>query len=342
MPHHITRAVTQDEIAAYKQAGVVLLKGILSLESVNSLRRSIDLTVNQLDNSPSGYDFTKTLKATTENDFDQLRAMSDGQYDLEAIMDYVKSTGKPLLADDGSEARDGAYLIDTGVAAKLDSYRQLCVNGALPEIAGHLLQSSTVRFFGDQVFVKEPNTPGKTAFHQDATYFEIEGEQCCVMWVPADPVTLETGAMMYVRGSHRDGTLYKPNVFISQAPLPGSEGVDLPDIENNLDDYDIVHFDVEPGDVLVHHYRTIHGTGGNQSRYQVRRAASIRYCGDDIRFKERPWAPPQLHHTTRLNTGDPLSGPDFPVVWQRAPAEPVAAGAASGRTMDQLAGTHAA
>ncbi|WP_108681690.1 phytanoyl-CoA dioxygenase family protein [Methyloceanibacter sp. wino2] len=342
MSHHITRAVTQDEIAAYRQAGVVLLKGILSLESVNSLRRSIDLTVNKLDDSPSGYDFTKVLKATAENDVDQLRAMSDGQYDLEAIMDYVKSTGKPLLADEGSEARQGAYFIDTGVAARLDSYRQLCTHGALPEIAGELLQSGTVRFFGDQVFVKEPNTPGKTAFHQDATYFEIEGEQCCVMWVPADPVTLETGAMMYVRGSHRDGTLYKPNVFISQAPLPGSEGEDLPDIENNLDDYDIVHFDVEPGDVLVHHYRTIHGTGGNQSRYQVRRAASIRYCGDDIRFKERPWAPAQLHHTGRLNTGDPLSGADFPVVWERAPSDAVAASAAPGTALGQLTGSKAA
>lgn len=342
MSHQIVRAVTQDEIAAYRQAGVVLLKGILSLESVNKMRRAIDHVVNDLDSSPSGYDFTKVLRATAENDIDQLRAMSEGQYDLEAIMDYVISTGKPLLADDGSEAQDGAYLIDTGIAAKLDSYRQLCVTGALPEVAGQLLQSETVRFFGDQVFVKEPKTPGKTAFHQDATYFEIEGEQCCVMWVPADPVTLENGAMMYVRGSHRDGTLYKPNVFISQAPLPGSEGADLPDIENNLDDYDIVHFDVEPGDVLVHHYRTIHGTGGNQSRYQVRRAASIRYCGDDIRFKERPWAPPQLHHTSRLNTGDPLSGPDFPVVFRKAPQKGVAEGAPAGSAVDQFAGTQAA
>jgi ectoine hydroxylase-related dioxygenase (phytanoyl-CoA dioxygenase family) len=99
--------------------------------------------------------------------------------------------------------------------------------------------------------------------------------------------------------------------------LPGSEGRDLPDIENNMEKFDIVHFDVEPGDVLVHHYRTIHGTGGNQSRYQVRRAASIRYCGDDIRFTERPWVPRQLHHTHKLKTGDVLSGPDFPVVWQR-------------------------
>jgi hypothetical protein len=71
--------------------------------------------------------------------------------------------------------------------------------------------------------------------------------------------------------------------------------------------------------LLAHgnHYRTIHGAGGNHSRYQVRRAASLRYCGDDIRFQTRPWTPKQLHHTSRLRDGAPLSGPDFPVVWTR-------------------------
>jgi hypothetical protein len=317
MSHELARQITPDEVAAYEKAGVVLLRSVLSLASVNALRASIDEVVKKLDRSASGYDFTKILRATERGDFAELRRMSEGQHNLEAIMDYVKSTGKPLLYDEHSEGRDGAYYIDTGIAARLRSYRQLCVGGAFPQIAGALLGSETVRFFGDQVFIKEPNTPGKTAFHQDAPYFEIDGDQCCVLWVPTDPVTLENGAMMYVRGSHLNRRLYKPNVFISQAPIPGSEGDDLPDIDNNLDKFDIVHFDVEPGDVLVHHYRTVHGTGGNASRYQVRRAASIRYCGDDIRFVERAWAPRQLHHTHRLKSGDCLSGNDFPVVWRR-------------------------
>jgi len=88
-----------------------------------------------------------------------------------------------------------------------------------------------------------------------------------VLWIPVDPVTLESGTMLYVRGSHRDGKLYQPNVFIAQTPLPGAQGEPLPDIEGHMDDYDIIHFDVEPGDVIVHHYRTIHGAGGNHSRY---------------------------------------------------------------------------
>lgn len=311
----LARPITKDEIAAYKVAGVVLLRGVLDLSGVNTLRRSIDEAVQTLGQSPSGYDLSALTKAVEADDRALLEATSEGQHDVAGIVEYMKASGKPLLFDQAPAK--GSFLLDTGIAARLRDFRRFCTHGAVPEIAGALLESEKVNFFGDQIFVKEPQTRERTAFHQDATYFEIEGDQCCVLWIPVDPVTLEGGVMQYVRGSHRDGKLYQPNVFVSQTPLPGAQGEPLPDIEGHLSDYDIVHFDVEPGDVIVHHYRTIHGTGGNHTRYQVRRAASLRYCGDDIRFRTRPWAPKQLHHTTRLNDGDPLSGPDFPVVWRR-------------------------
>jgi hypothetical protein len=312
----LTRPITRDEIAAYKSAGVVLLRGILSLSAVNSLRRSIDEAVKAIPESPSGYDLSFLTRAGEAGDQHGLEAVSGGQHNIAAIMEYVKSSGKPFLLDETENAK-GSFLLDTGIAARLADFRKFTLDGAAPEIAGSLLESEKVNFFGDQIFVKEPGTRERTAFHQDATYFEIEGEQCCVLWIPVDPATLESGTMLYLRGSHRDGKLYQPNVFIAQTPLPGAQGEPLPDIEGQMADYDIVHFDVEPGDVIVHHYRTIHGAGGNHSRYQVRRAASLRYCGDDIRFVTRPWAPQQLHHTQRLKDGDRLSGPDFPVVWTR-------------------------
>jgi hypothetical protein len=312
----LARPITKDEIAAYNVAGVVLLRGILDLNSVNALRRCIDQAVETIGESPSGYDLSMLTKAAEAGDRHTLEAHSEGQHDVAGIIDYIKASGKPFLFDQAQNAK-GSFLLDTGIAARLRAFRRFTISGPGPEIAAALLDSEKINFFGDQMFVKEPGTRERTAFHQDATYFEIEGDKCCVLWIPVDPVTLETGAMMYVRGSHRDGKLYAPNVFVSQTPLPGAQGEPVPDIEGHMGDYDIVHFDVEPGDVIVHHYRTVHGAGGNLSRYQVRRAASLRYCGDDIRFCTRPWAPKQLHHTQRLKDGEPLSGPDFPVVWTR-------------------------
>ncbi len=320
----LARAITQDEIAAYHQAGVVLLRGIIDLSAVNTLRHCIDDAVRTLGESPSGYDLSELTKAFERLDAETIAKRSEGQHEGAGIMQLMRSSGKPLLFDSADPSKSGSFLLDTGVSARLKDFRRFVQRGAGPEIAAGLLESKTVRFFGDQVFVKEPGTRERTAFHQDATYFEIEGNQCCVLWIPVDPVRLENGAMVYVRGSHADGKLYKPNVFVSHTPLPGAEGLDLPDIEGNPEAYDLVHFDVEPGDVLVHHYRTIHGTGGNVSRYQVRRAASVRYCGDDIRVRSRPGAPKQLHHTHHLEDGEPLGGPDFPIVWSCSNAQQAA------------------
>jgi hypothetical protein len=61
----------------------------------------------------------------------------------------------------------------------------------------------------------------------------------------------------------------------------------LPDIEANEADYDLVYFDAEPGDVIIHHPRTVHGSRGNVSAGQRRLAASIRYCGEDVRWQRK-------------------------------------------------------
>lgn len=312
----LARPITRDEIAAYNVAGVVLLRGILDLSTVNSLRRCIDQAVQTIGESKAGYDMSMLTRAAEMEDRKTLEGSSEGQHNVAGIVDYIKASGKPFLYDQ-TENNKGSFLIDSGISARQREFKRFILSGPGPEISAALLDSEKVNFYGDQIFVKEPGTRERTAFHQDATYFEIDGDQCCVLWIPVDPVNLESGTMQYVRGSHRDGKLYQPNVFVAQTPLPGAQGELLPDIEGHPEDYDLVHFDVEPGDVIVHHYRTIHGTGGNMSRYQVRRAASLRYCGDDIRFQTRPWTPRQLHHTVKLNEGDPLNGPDFPVVWRR-------------------------
>ena len=226
----LARSITKDEIAAYNVAGVVLLRGILDLGSVNTLRRCIDEAVNTMGQSPSGYDMSALTRAMENDDWQKLQAASGRQHDVAGIVEYIKSSGKPLLFDE-AKAGKGSFLLDTGIAARLRDFRRFCTAGAVPEIAGALLDSEEVKFFGDQIFVKEPQTRERTAFHQDATYFEITGDQCCVMWIPVDPVTLEGGVMQYLRGSHRDGKLYQPNVFVTQTPLPGAQGEPLPDIE---------------------------------------------------------------------------------------------------------------
>merc|ERR1711959_419499 len=97
--------------------------------------------------------------------------------------------------------------------------------------------------------------------------------------------------MGYVKGSHKGPTYAPKNVVLNtQAMLIGQlpDGVELmPDIEAREQDFDVVYLDAEPGDVLVHHHNTIHGSAGNISSTMHRRAASIRYIGDDVVFEAK-------------------------------------------------------
>jgi ectoine hydroxylase-related dioxygenase (phytanoyl-CoA dioxygenase family) len=49
----------------------------------------------------------------------------------------------------------------------------------------------------------------------------------------------------------------------------------MPDIDAG--DYELITWSLEPGDVLLHHPRTVHGARGNASEGTRRRALSARY-----------------------------------------------------------------
>jgi len=135
------------------------------------------------------------------------------------------------------------------------------------------------------------------------------------VWVPLDAVDDENGAVQYVRGSHRDRTAFRPNLFVTTQPLPDTVGEEVPD---HTGDPAIVQFDTEPGDVVVHHARTIHGAHANRSADRRRRAVSVRYAGDDTVFRIKAGAPQKAHHA-ELVEGAPLSEPACPQVWPARP-----------------------
>jgi ectoine hydroxylase-related dioxygenase (phytanoyl-CoA dioxygenase family) len=314
---YVTRQISKDEIAVYERDGVVLLKGILNLQAVNHLRFAIDSAIATAAQSKSAYNLSRVISAINEHNLDDLNDLRDGQYDIRALAEMIVADGRPTLRENIASLRTGSYYIDSGVAARIKNFQKFALDEDLGQIAGTLMRSDEIRFFDDQIFVKEPQCADRTSFHQDSTYFNACGSQTCVFWVPVDPVRDENGPMQYVRGSHKWQKDFQPNVFISPLSLPGAEGEPMPVIDGHEDDYDLIQFDTNPGDIIIHHYKTLHGAGANRSRYQVRRAASLRYCGDDMVYMNRPYAPPQAHHQHQLSNGDPLRASCFPLIWSR-------------------------
>lgn len=180
-----------------------------------------------------------------------------------------------------------------------------------------LMQSAYVNFWEDTTFVKTPGATLRTPFHQDYTYFQISGRKCCVAWIPLDETTPENGALEYVVGSHLWGREFAPSVFVSQTPLPDSPHERLPDIEAARDKYEIRMICAKPGDAIVHDVMTVHGAAGNRTVDKLRRGISFRYCGDDIRYFDKPGAIPQPWIGRKLADGERLNSADYPLVWPR-------------------------
>ena len=79
------------------------------------------------------------------------------------------------------------------------------------------------------------------------------------------------------------------------------------------DDYDILTWDLAPGDCYVFSGMTVHGAGGNRDQTLRRRGYTVRYTGEDVRYDPRVGTSKPLHDET-LKTGDKLAGDLFPVL----------------------------
>jgi ectoine hydroxylase-related dioxygenase (phytanoyl-CoA dioxygenase family) len=203
-----------------------------------------------------------------------------------------------------------------------EEFRDFACTSDLPRLVAGLLASSRLWLYEDSVLVKEPATDVPTRWHQDLGYFHVEGEQLATTWCPLDVVTPDSGAVRYARGSHRWATTYRPNLFVVDDAIPGTEGAEVPDVDAlaAAGECEILTFTTAPGDVVVHHARTLHAAGGNRSATTRRRAISVRYGGDDARTRLRPGAP-RKPHQERWTDGIPFADIDpseHPRVWPRA------------------------
>ena len=197
-----------------------------------------------------------------------------------------------------------------------DAYRRVIFDSPLAAAAGRLMQSQRVRLYHDHMLTKEPGTRQRTPWHQDQPYYNIDGRQNISFWIPVDPVRRHS-TLEFVAGSHK-GPWLMPRTFMDHQAKWFPEGslADLPDIEAARDDFPILGWAVEPGDVIAFHMLSLHAAGG-VGPGQRRRVFSARYLGDDARHAPRPWriSLPFAGLAERMADGAELDDPLFPPVW---------------------------
>ena len=91
--------------------------------------------------------------------------------------------------------------------------------------------------------------------------------------------------MEFIKKSHKWGKWYQPEHFAPGASKTYEKNPKfekIPDIESNRDKYDIISFDMNPGDLLAFHALVVHGSAGNISKFRRRRGYAVRYTGKDV------------------------------------------------------------
>jgi len=267
---------------------------------------------------------------------------------LERGIEYIQHHPDGMSAGVGMPLR-----IDQFPASHSADLGQVMKASPISEIVGRVLEHP-VRFYMDQMFYKPAGEMYPSAWHQDTSYYNIEGDQVVRAWVCVDPVPRDA-SIEVVRGSHRWNITYRPPVGMD--PKTDPEGAaeleaayaagdiligreahaswtyfdsfldpalpQLPDIESSRDSFDILGWDFAPGDVLLFHGNILHSARGGAVLDHPRRAHASLWIGPDVHYlRRRSQAIPdpiQLYDYHPLD-GQPLADFEdvFPIAWSPA------------------------
>jgi hypothetical protein len=267
MTSPLLRDITADERSQFERDGVVCLRRIMHPQWVDLTREGLE----ELRQAPSPY-ATVVDKAPLYLYVDQMPSLHN---------------------------------------AKL---RRVALESGMPDIAKRLSEAPRMRWLYDQVFYKGAGPVAETPWHQDTPYGPFRSPEIIRVWMPVDPVPRQT-TVEVVRGSHRWNVVYataesikvlednKDATTIGRFDYLDKKGEalpPLPDIEAHRDSFDIVGYEVEPGDVVVFNYHVLHHAGAGMNPHAKRRALAVLYADERTTYAhcENP-VPGAVEHAGR-------------------------------------------
>ncbi|MBT6190149.1 MAG: phytanoyl-CoA dioxygenase [Tateyamaria sp.] len=241
-----------------------------------------------------------------QNDIDTYQAdgvalirglFADHVEDLRAGVARNMAEPGPYASTNDKPGETGLFFDDYCNWQRIPEFDRVLRNGPAAAVAADLMGSNAVQLFHDHVLVKEPGTSMATPWHQDNPYYFVQGRQTISFWSPLDPVRDAT--LRCVAGSHLWPKDVVPTRWVSEAAFFEGDYIPVPNPE--AEGMRIVEFEMEPGDAVAFHFRTLHGARGNSSDSR-RRAFSVRMVGDDARYVDRPGltSPPFPGHNMKL------------------------------------------
>ena len=221
--------------------------------------------------------------------------------------DWILANPSPV-ATQFFEGEADAFFNDVGQAAgyypRAESLFDACpsIRATVQSLFG--ADNQNIWFLGYEVFHKRAGAGRHTPFHQDASFAPFHGKHLVRFWIPFER-TPKSHCLEVIGGSHR-GPLFNPNKILMTDPAThAADGVDdttpcfdkeeelramprVPDILADPEAYDVLSWDLDPGDAVAFHLASLHGNAPVDARHPERNTLILGFFGDDCIYKPLP------------------------------------------------------
>ena len=129
---------------------------------------------------------------------------------------------------------------------------------------------------GTVLFLKEPENKGFISWHQDGLYQGWKPYNSVTAWLAITEVNEENGCMRMWSGSHKNDFKEHKDTFDENNLLTRGQTIE------NVPEQNTVPILLNPGQLSLHHPKTVHGSGPNLSKKRRIGFAIQSYIGSNV------------------------------------------------------------
>ena len=235
-------------------------------------------------------------------------------------IDLLREGFEKVMKEPGPHAREnvnndeGRFFEDYCNWHRITEFKKFAEESPAAQIVAEATGSKSIQLFHEHIFVKDPGTHKETPWHQDMPYYCVDGNDTGSFWIPLDPVTKEN-SLQVLLGSHKFPKLVRPTKWSNDKPWykDNDNFMDMPDITKM--EKNILSSEMNIGDAILFNFKVLHSSSGNTEKIP-RRAFSMRFIGDDVKYIDRGGETSPPFKGIDLNNGAKMREDWFPVIWR--------------------------
>ena len=236
-------------------------------------------------------------------------------------INILRTGFEKVLKKPGPHAREnvkkdekGRFFEDYCNWQRIPEFKKFAEESPAAQIVAEATSSKSIQLFHEHIFVKEPGTFKETPWHQDMPYYCLEGNDTGSFWIPLDPIKKEN-SLQVLLGSHKLPKLIRPTKWSNNQPWYNNDNNFMDMSEVTIFEKNILKSEMNLGDAILFNFKVLHSSPGNSENIP-RRAFSMRFIGDDVKYIDRGGETSPPFKGIDLKIGSKMREDWFPVVWR--------------------------